>query len=72
MSAARIRIQILDGDTVVHEFTRATARPTADGIRKMTEAAMGWMQAWSGQLGEEQWAADVEKARAAQESGPRP
>lgn len=63
---ARIVIQLLQGDVVVHEFRRATSQPTSENIRKMTETAAGWMQAWSGQLGDEQWRRDVARATEAQ------
>jgi hypothetical protein len=63
---AKLRVQFLVGDTVVHEFVRTTAQPTAFGVRKMTWAAMSWLQAWGGQLADDQLLADVQKAREAQ------
>jgi hypothetical protein len=63
---ARLRVQILRENLVVHEFTRSTSQPTADGVRKMLGAALGWMQAYQGALNEGQWQADVERARDAQ------
>jgi hypothetical protein len=66
VAVASIVVQLRDGDTVVHEFHRATSQPTAVGIRKMTDSAMGWLQAWSGQLSDEQWKVDAERARQAQ------
>jgi hypothetical protein len=62
----RLRVQVLVGDLVVHEFSRSTSRPSADGVRRMSDAALGWLQAWSGQLAEDQWQADVRRAVEAQ------
>jgi hypothetical protein len=50
----------------VHEFTRSTSQPTADGVARMLGAALGWMQAYQGSLNEGQWQADVVKAQTAQ------
>lgn len=63
---ARIVVQVLDGDVVVHEFRRATSVPTAEGVQRMADAALGWLQCWSGQLSDAQWRADAARARAAQ------
>jgi hypothetical protein len=59
-------VQVTVGDTVVHEFTRSTSQPTADGVARMLGAGLGWMQAYQGALNEGQWQADVSKAQAAQ------
>jgi hypothetical protein len=63
---ARLRVQILRENLVVHEFTRSTSQPTADGVARMLGAALGWMQAYQGALNEGQWQADVTKAQTAQ------
>jgi hypothetical protein len=63
---ARLRVQVTVGDVVVHEFTRSTAQPTADGVRRMLGAGLGWVQAYQAALNEGQWQADVARARAAQ------
>jgi hypothetical protein len=63
---ARLRVQILRENLVVHEFTRSTSQPTADGVRRMLGAGLGWMQAYQGALNEGQWQADVARARDAQ------
>jgi hypothetical protein len=63
---ARLRVQVTVGDTVVHEFTRSTSQPTADGVARMLGAGLGWMQAYQGALNEGQWQADVTKAQTAQ------
>lgn len=63
---ARLRVQVLQGDLVVHEFSRSTAQPSARGITAMTGSALAWLQCWSGQLSDAQWAADVRRALAAQ------
>lgn len=65
---ATILVQLCDGDTVVHEFRRSTAQPTAAGIQRMTEAAIGWLQCWSGQMSDGQWQAEAARARVAQKS----
>lgn len=66
MAAARLTIVLTDGDLVVHEFRRSTAVPSAAGIVRMLEAGQGWLQAYAGAINEEQWAADVRRAEAAQ------
>lgn len=67
MPVARIVVQVLDGDTVVHEYRRATSQPNASNVSKMCTAAMGWLQAWSGVLSEDQWRQEAERARASQQ-----
>jgi hypothetical protein len=69
---ARLVVQVWHGDVVVHEFSRSTAQPTASSVRKMADSALGWLQAWSGQLADAQWAADVAKAREAQRLAEQP
>jgi hypothetical protein len=69
---ARLVVQVLQGDLVVHEFSRSTAQPTAAGIRRMSDAALGWLQCWSGQLADNQWVADVQRAEAAQALAEQP
>lgn len=64
--SAELRVQVMVGGVVVHEFVRSTSQPTAEGVRRMSNAALGWLQAWSGQLGDAQLQADVVRARAAQ------
>lgn len=59
---ARIVVQVLEGDVVVHEFRRATSVPTAEGVQRMAGAAAGWLQCWAGQLSDGQWQADVTRA----------
>ena len=63
MEAARIRIQLLDGEAVVHEFNRSTTLHLEGGIQRMCEAAMGWLQAYSGQVTNEQWQKDATRVR---------
>jgi hypothetical protein len=63
---ARLRVQILRENLVVHEFTRSTSQPTAEGVRRMLGAGLGWMQAYQGALNEDQWRADVTRASDAQ------
>lgn len=53
----------MEGDDVVHEFTRSTTNP--DGIDKLLDACMGWMQAYQGAVNGPQWANDVARVRAA-------
>lgn len=63
---ARILIQVISGDTVVHEFRRATTQPTTDGLRKMLDTGLGWLQSYGAQVTDDQWQMDVERARIAQ------
>ena len=60
---ARILVQLLDGETVVHEYRRATTLHREGGIQRMIEDAMGWMQCYQGQVTNQQWAKDVEHVR---------
>jgi len=60
---ARILVQLLDGDTVVHEYRRATTLHAYAGVQKMIEEAMGWLQAYGGQVTNEQWQQDCERMR---------
>lgn len=69
MAAARLVLRLYDGDTLVHEFSRSTSRPTAEGIQRMAGFAMGWLQAWADQLNDAQWQADVRRALEAQGDG---
>lgn len=63
---ARILVQVFDGDTIVHEFRRATAQPTTAGMQRLAENAQGWLQAWGSQVTGDQWAMEAERARHAQ------
>lgn len=68
MGVARLLIQVLDDDLVVHEFRRSTSQPTGSGVHKMLGQALGWMQAYQGAVNDEQWIMDVNKAKRAQKS----
>jgi hypothetical protein len=59
----RVTITVSDGDTVVQTFER-TCQPTGDGLRKAAGQAMGWLQAWSVQVTDDQWQADAKHAGA--------
>lgn len=59
----RLRVQLLEGDEVVHEYTRSTTNP--DGITTMLGECMGWMQAYQGAVNARQWANDVARVRQA-------
>jgi CBS domain containing-hemolysin-like protein len=61
MAAARIRIQLLDGETVVHEFQRATTLHQHDSLKKLVREALGWMQSYGDQTSIEQWEMDVRR-----------
>ena len=63
MAAARILVQLLDGETVVHEYQRATTFHREGGIARMIEEAMGWLQCYQGQVTNEQWLKDTERVR---------
>lgn len=63
---ARLVVQVKQGAVVVHEFSRSTSQPTADGVARMLGAGLGWMQAYQGALNETQWRADVARAVEAQ------
>lgn len=63
MAAARLLIQLLDGASVVHEYSRSTSQPSAEAIQKMLASGMGWMQAYQGAINEEQWQHDVARAK---------
>lgn len=61
MAPARIVVQLLDGETVVHEYRRTTTLHAQGGVQRMVREAMGWMQAYGDQVTNEQWLADVER-----------
>jgi hypothetical protein len=42
-----------DGE-VLHDFQRH-GRSDATTVRRLSEEAMGWLQAWADQLSDEQW-----------------
>lgn len=65
MSCVRIEIRLFSGEIVVHEFQRATTNATRDGIGKMLDAAMGWLQSYQASVSEEQWTADVRRVQRA-------
>lgn len=65
---ARLVVQVWHGDVIAHEFSRSTSQPTAAGVQTMCNAALGWLQAWSGQLSEDRWQADVVRARQTQQA----
>lgn len=54
-----------DGLTV-HFTQRHTLQPSADEIRRMVEDVAGWLQAWSAQLTDKQWQADIAFAERAE------
>lgn len=62
MAAARLLIQLLDGDTVVHEYSRSTSQPCAESIQKLLGGGMGWMQSYYAAINDQQWQHDVARA----------
>jgi hypothetical protein len=60
---ARIEIKLLEGDVVVHEFTRSTTMHRPDSIKHMLETALGWIQAYQGQVSNEQFLKDAKRVR---------
>lgn len=60
---ARIEVRLLLGDVVVHEFRRSSTMHREDSIKQMLEWAMGWMQAYQGQVSNEQFLKDAERVR---------
>jgi hypothetical protein len=56
--SASIEVTLRSGDTPVRQFVRVCPED-ADQIRRVTEHAIGWLQAWSCQLSDEQWQSDT-------------
>jgi hypothetical protein len=69
---ARLVIQVRQGELVVHEFVRSTAQPSAVGIVRMLDAAMGWLQTYAAAVNDAQWANDVVRAAEAQRLAEKP
>jgi hypothetical protein len=55
---ASIEVTLRSGDTPVRQFVRVCPED-ADQIRRIAEHAIGWLQVWSAQLSDEQWAMDI-------------
>ena len=69
--SASIEVTLRSGDTPVRRFVRVCPED-ADQIRRITENAMGWLQAWSCQLSLEQWQADTRAQRKENDARPLP
>ena len=64
MPAARILVQLTDeNDTLVHEFRRTTTVHSSDSIKRLCQAALGWLQAYGDQSTPDQWAMEIEKVK---------
>ena len=59
MTVVRIRVQLTEDETVIHEFTRSTTNASGEGVQKLCTAAGGWLQAYGVQVSDAQWEADV-------------
>jgi hypothetical protein len=51
---ASLRVIVERDGVVLHDFQRH-GRSDATTVRRLSEDAMGWLQAWADQLSDEQW-----------------
>jgi hypothetical protein len=52
--SATLRVIVERDGEVLHDFQRH-GRSDATTVRRLSEEAMGWLQAWADQLSDEQW-----------------
>jgi hypothetical protein len=52
--SASLRVIVERDGVVMHDFQRH-GRSDAKDVRRLSEQAMGWLQAWADQLSDDQW-----------------
>jgi hypothetical protein len=67
MAVARIEIRVLVDDLVVHEYRRSTTMLQLGSSHKMMDDALGWFQAYAGQVSNDQLLMEARRAAQVQE-----